>query len=165
MLYYTYIYIIKYIVQKYEHRLHNAERIYENNVCVHVPKAKIYTACLFYQDCIQKTDQNQQIILLPIQAVATSMDYVEKSGKSFLSIYVKKSKYNMIYSNLYTVFICVQILSGIVYRLHNAERNYENNVCLHVPKAKIYTACSLDQDCIQKSDQNQQIEYCCQSRL
>ena len=56
-----YIDFIKYIVQKYEHRLHDAERIYENNVCVHVPKAKIYTACLFYQDCIQKSDQNQQI--------------------------------------------------------------------------------------------------------
>ena len=53
--------LIKYIAQKYEHRLHNAERIYENNVCVHVPKAKIYTACLLYQDCIQKSDQNQQI--------------------------------------------------------------------------------------------------------
>ena len=57
-----YIDLIKYIVQTYEHRLHNAERIYENNVCVHVPKAKIYTACLFYQDCIQKSDQNQQRI-------------------------------------------------------------------------------------------------------
>ena len=52
--------LIKYIVQKYEHRLHNAERIYEN-FCAHVPKAKIYTACLFYQDCTQKSDQNQQI--------------------------------------------------------------------------------------------------------
>ena len=53
--------LVKYIVQKYEHRLHNAERNYENNVCVHVPKAKIYTACLFYQECIQKSNQNRQI--------------------------------------------------------------------------------------------------------
>ena len=39
-----YIDLIKYIAQKYEHRLHNAERIYENNVCVHVPKI---TMCFF----------------------------------------------------------------------------------------------------------------------
>ena len=111
-----YIDSIKYMVQKYEHRLHNAERIYENNVCVHVPKAKIYTACLFYQECIQKSDlKSTDRILLPIQAVATSMDYVEETRKSFVSIYVKICKYNMIYSNLYTVFICVQIFFGIAF--------------------------------------------------
>ena len=83
----------------------------------------------------------------------------------------------MIYSNLYAVFICVQmffvlyidfikyIVQKYEHRLHNAERIYENNVCVHVPKAKISTACLFYQDGIQKSDQNQQIEYCCQSRL
>ena len=108
---YIYIDSIKYIVQKYEHRLHNAERIYGNNVCVHVPKAKIYTACLFYQDCIQKTDQNQQRILLPIQAVATSMDYVEKSGKSFLSIYVKNMQIQYdIFKPVYGFHMCSNLV-------------------------------------------------------
>ena len=101
---------------------------------------------------------------------------LKKTGKSFLSIYVKIRKYNMIYSNLYVVLygfksffvLYIGLIKDIVqkyeHRLHNAERIYEN-VCVHVPKAKIYTACLFYQDCIQKSYQHKQIEYCCQSRL
>ena len=109
------------------------------------------------------------------------MDYVEKTGKSMkiTRIYICKDtqiQYDIfksvrgflyVFNSFFVLYIDLikYIVQQYEHRLHNAERIYENNVCVHVPKAKIYTACSLDQDCIQKSDQNQQIEYCCQSRL